>query len=234
MRSAVIECSKPVFSISISCGSLILGEENGVRVFNLRPLVKGRVRNYSSADMNLTNGKLLNEKSEGRGLHLPNGEIGDDNTKYRGAQSGGEGASRITRNGYLDGRSDKQNESVKQSSIRLRQDSSEGGACFVPFTTDEQLPHIMKVQKLAILPDVSIRTQTVWISDGYYSVHVMAASDMDTAVNENERKESEEKLMQISVSQAIFTSEKVEDVIPLASNAVLILGQGNLYAYAIS
>ncbi|KAG6720335.1 hypothetical protein I3842_03G055400 [Carya illinoinensis] len=252
MRSTVIECSKPVFSISISCGSLILGEENGVRVFNLRPLVKGRVRNYSSADMNLTNGKLLNEKSEGRGLHLPNGEIGDDNTKYRGAQGGGEGASRITRNSYLDGRSDKQNESVKQSSIRLRQDSSEGGACFVPFTTDEvgsssstrmlimlvkaisiqalspkkfvildsagdlhllhlsnsaigsdtfhmqQLPHIMKVQKLAILPDVSIRTQTVWISDGYYSVHVMAASDMDTAVNENERKESEEKLMQIS------------------------------------
>lgn len=119
MRSAVIECSKPVFSISISCGSLILGEENGVRVFNLRPLVKGRVRNYSSADMNLTNGKLLNEKSEGRGLHLPNGEIGDDNTKYRGAQSGGEGASRITRNGYLDGRSDKQNESGKCGALYI-------------------------------------------------------------------------------------------------------------------
>lgn len=99
---------------------------------------------------------------------------------------------------------------MKQSSIRLRQDSSEGGACFVPFAADEvgsssstrmllmlvkaisiqalspkkfvildsagdlhllhlsnsaigsdtfrmqQLPHIMKVQKLAILPDVSI------------------------------------------------------------------------------
>lgn len=41
-------------------------------------------------------------------------------------------------------------------------------------------------------------TQTVWISDGYYSVHMMAACDIDTAVNENERKESEEKLMQIS------------------------------------
>lgn len=99
---------------------------------------------------------------------------------------------------------------MKPSSIRLRQDSSEGGAYFVPFATDEvgsssstgmllmlvkaisiqamspkkfvildsagnlhllqlsnsaigpdtfhmqQLPHIMKVQKLAILPDVSI------------------------------------------------------------------------------
>ncbi|KAF3973700.1 hypothetical protein CMV_002895 [Castanea mollissima] len=80
---------------------------------------------------------------------------------------------------------------------------------------------------MAIFPDVSIRTQTVWISDGCYSVHMMAASDMDTAVNENDRNESDEMQMQISVSQAIFASEKIEDVIPLASNAILILGQGN-------
>lgn len=41
-------------------------------------------------------------------------------------------------------------------------------------------------------------TQTVWISDGCYSVHMMAASDMDTAVNENDRNESDEMQMQIS------------------------------------
>ena len=33
----------------------------------------------------------------------------------------------------------------------------------------------------------------------------------------------------VLVSQAIFASEKIEDVIPLAPNAILILGQGNLW-----
>lgn len=30
------------------------------------------------------------------------------------------------------------------------------------------------------------------------------------------------------VIRAIFASEKIEDVIPLAANAILILGQGNM------
>ncbi|XP_059450600.1 uncharacterized protein LOC132181410 isoform X2 [Corylus avellana] len=257
MRCAVIECSKPVFSISVSSGFLILGEESGVRVFNLRPLVKGRVRKVNNLSLNSNLGmNLANGKLESRGFHLPNGLIGEDYAKHGGGKNGGEGASWITRNGYLDGRVDKHYRSVKQSSIKLRQDSSEGGACFVAFRSGEigssastrklqmsvkaisiqalspkkfvildsvgelhllhlsnsvigsdsschmkQLPHIMEVQKLAVFPDVSIRNQTVWISDGCYSVHMMAVSDMDAAVNENGRNESEEKLMQISVRQ---------------------------------
>ncbi|KAK7364827.1 hypothetical protein VNO80_13571 [Phaseolus coccineus] len=42
MRCAVIECARPVFSLSVAFGFLILGEENGVRVFGLRRLVKGK------------------------------------------------------------------------------------------------------------------------------------------------------------------------------------------------
>ncbi|GMY24412.1 hypothetical protein FCV25MIE_19654 [Fagus crenata] len=291
MRCAVIECWRPVFSISVSFGVLILGEENGVRVFDLRRLMKGgKVRKVDSLGLNLSseNGK----SEEGRGLHnlrLPNGVVGGHYAKFGGGKSGSEGAPELACNGYLDGRMDKHCVSVKQNSVTLRQDSSKGGACFVAFRSDEvgsststgtplmsvkaisiqalspkkflildsagdlhllhlsnsvigsdasyhmkQLPHIMKAQKLAILPDVSLRTQTVWISDGVYSVHMMAASDMDTVVNENDRNESEEKPTQISVSQAIFASEKIEDVIPLAPNAILILGQGSLYSYAIS
>lgn len=97
-----------------------------------------------------------------------------------------------------------------------------------------KLPQVMNAQKLAVLADSSIRTQTVWLSDGYHSLHVIAASDIEAVVNENDRTENEEKLMQISVMQAIFASEKIEDVIPLAANAILILGQGSLYAYAVS
>ncbi|XP_062150540.1 uncharacterized protein LOC133859228 isoform X2 [Alnus glutinosa] len=257
MRCAVIECSKPVFSISVSSGFLILGEESGVRVFNLRPLVKGRVRKVNNLNLNSNLGMhVANGKLESRGFHLPNGLIGGDYAKHGGGKNGGEGASGITRNGYLDGRVDNHYGSVKQSSIKLRQDSSEGGACFVAFRSGEvgsststrklkmsvkaisiqalspkkfvildsvgelhllhlsnsvigsdsschmkQLPHIMEVQKLVVFPDVSIRNQTVWISDGCYSVHMMAVSDMDAAVNENDINESGEKLMQISVRQ---------------------------------
>jgi len=50
MRRAVIECARPVFSLSVAFGFLILGEENGVRVFGLRRLVKGRGGNRRSGN----------------------------------------------------------------------------------------------------------------------------------------------------------------------------------------
>jgi len=61
MKCAVIRCSRPVWSLSISFGLLILGEENGVRVFGLRMLVKGnvvvrRVGNLKSSLKQLANG----------------------------------------------------------------------------------------------------------------------------------------------------------------------------------
>lgn len=57
---------------------------------------------------------------------------------------------------------------------------------------------------------------------------------MDASVGDTDNKDSEGKLVGISVIQAIFASEKIQDVIPLATNAILLLGQGNLYAYTIS
>lgn len=95
MRCAVIECSKPIWSVSISFGFLLLGEENGVRVFNLRRLVKGRVK------------KVKNLKSESRGPSLPNGVIGNDCRKHGARDRGGksysvEGISEITCNGDIE------------------------------------------------------------------------------------------------------------------------------------
>lgn len=58
MRCAVIECSKPVWSLSVSSALLLLGEENGVRVFGIRRLVKGRViRKVKNLNLN---SKLMN------------------------------------------------------------------------------------------------------------------------------------------------------------------------------
>ncbi|KAL5808130.1 hypothetical protein ACOSQ3_028821 [Xanthoceras sorbifolium] len=84
MRCAVIECCKPIWSMSLSFGFLIFGEENGVRVLNLRNLVKRkmkRVRNFDS-----------NGNYETKSLGLPNGIICD---------------AVLACNGYLDGRIDK-------------------------------------------------------------------------------------------------------------------------------
>ncbi|KAL8474275.1 hypothetical protein ACS0TY_030923 [Phlomoides rotata] len=41
VKCAVIDCCLPVFTIRVLFGFLILGEENGVRVFPLQQLVKG-------------------------------------------------------------------------------------------------------------------------------------------------------------------------------------------------
>ncbi|OMO94716.1 hypothetical protein COLO4_16192 [Corchorus olitorius] len=255
MKCAVIDCTKPVFSIGVSFEYLVLGEENGVRVWNLRELVKGK--------------RVRRVKISG----LSNGVTGDSDGFI-----GGSTASEIVCNGYSNGKTDKKCVSVKQRSGKYRQESAEEVECFVAFEQKEvnlksinvpfmsrkaisiqplsskkflildsegdlsilnvlntavgpnltcqmrQLPHVMKVQKLAVLPDSS-RRQTVWISDGYHSVHML---DISSALNENDKRESEDKLTEISVSQAIFLSEKIQDMIPTASNSILILGLGNL------
>ncbi|CAK9150929.1 unnamed protein product [Ilex paraguariensis] len=97
-----------------------------------------------------------------------------------------------------------------------------------------QLTCTMKVQKLTVFSDISIGAHTVWISDGHYTVHLMVISDSDTSASESDKKDTEEKLMQISVNQAIFASEKIQEVLPMAENAILILGQGSIFTYAIS
>ncbi|RVW44863.1 hypothetical protein CK203_087083 [Vitis vinifera] len=82
-KCAVIDCGVPVFSISVSGEFLILGEENGVRVFQLRPLVKGWIRK---------------EQRESKNLNFPNG---------CGSKSAGvEANMEIACNGDLEGRTD--------------------------------------------------------------------------------------------------------------------------------
>ncbi|KAJ6926622.1 hypothetical protein NC651_010897 [Populus alba x Populus x berolinensis] len=309
MRCAVIECSVPVWSISVSSGVLILGEDNGVRVFNLRQLVKWKVKKVKGFD---SNGKL-----DGKGLKSSNG-AGENN----GVRSSSENAC----NGALDGKTDKHcvsafpldveleeaegesrrkrrmvlrnrkgiNEFLfdqemdelilsevlsygKQRSVRCSQDSGEGGACFVAFKREvtegmkpttlkavsiqalppkkfvildstgdlhilclsapvvgpnvmahmRRLPHSMKVQKLAVFPDFSSKKQTFWVSDGLHSVHTITLSNMDAAVNTNDGDVTQEKSIRITVIQAILSAEKIQDLVPLGANGILILGQGN-------
>ncbi|XP_058087691.1 uncharacterized protein LOC131234761 isoform X6 [Magnolia sinica] len=196
MKCGVIECTVPICSVFASAGFLFLGQENGVRVFPLRPIVKGRlsrkerdlVRRRVKEDLN---GGLLKNRVK----NLKNGVIqavSGNSVIYR--KNAG-----ICCNGDLEG------------VLEDPSDGSEGKA----------------------EADYVSGTQTVWLSDGCHSVHMTSVADMDAAtVGESDKKE--EKLMQISAIQAIFTSEKIHDIIPYAANGILILGQGSIFAYAIA
>ncbi|CAL5367407.1 unnamed protein product [Camellia sinensis] len=351
IKCAVIDCSVPVFAISVSFGFLIVGEENGVRVFPLRPLVKGRVKEHRRESKNLNDG-LTKDKLEAQRLNLPNGVIqrvngtdvsNSDSVLHVNYGASGRGSKRSGGEDTLE------ISSLKLKSVKLRRDSKEGGSFFVAFKSKEvegykstkvplqsakaisiqalspnkfvildstgelqllclsnpvlvseirchvkQLTTTMKVEKLAILPDISTivtvvepeilssvvgwnnlihgvvkskedkgerkellnaalmqyrvmgchvgvqwstwadvlsylsGTQTVWISDGRHTVHMLAVPDIDASFCESDGKDIEEKLIQISVLQAIFASETIQDIIPLASNAILILGQVKL------
>ncbi|KAL2585991.1 hypothetical protein AAZV13_13G026700 [Glycine max] len=287
MRCAVIECTRPVFSVNVAFGFLILGEENGVRVFGLRRLVKGR------SGKRVGNSKQLRNGGGGRGAGLEavncNGDLKGKMERYVVATAGRyfvdqdlgaiQGAVLCIISRCFN---------VKQTNVKLKHDNRDGGSCFVTLKVNEvktksptkvsmsikaisiqavsqrmflildshgdlhllslsnsgigvditgnvlQLPHIMKVRSLAVLPDLSTMSQTIWISDGCHSVHMFTAMDIENALNEADGNDCNEKLMHLPVIRVLFSSEKIQDIISLSANSILILGQGSLYAYAIS
>lgn len=294
MKSAVIDCDLPVFSISVSVGFLVLGEENGVRVLPLRPLVKGEIKKERRREVSKKADKLEVQK-----INLLNGMIpGTNGSSILYVKSGkvsGSSNKCINVNGNMDEKIGKHSDhtgTAKLKSVKIRQCSREGGVRFVAFKSKEfenckfskvpltsrkatsihflahnkflildsvgelylllissnlvsgsestcdmkKLTLTMKVQNLAVLPDDSTRAQTVWVSDGHYTIHAMVVSDSDSDSpgNENDIKDDEEKI-QSSAIEVVFTGEKIQEIIPLAANAILLLGQANnIFAYAIS
>ncbi|XP_030536712.1 uncharacterized protein LOC115745344 isoform X2 [Rhodamnia argentea] len=170
MRCAVIECCKPVWSISFSFGLIVLGEENGVRVFNLMAIVKGgskRVRNLNP------NGKLGNRQ-------LPNGVTG----------SGIAGNFENARNVSFEGKNDKHPASVKQSTVKLKQEASNGSSCFVTLKSDDDVAStsistaVMSLKALYIQP-LSPRSFIVLDSVGDLHLVCLPKSKTPTASDVN-------------------------------------------------
>nr|ABD96876.1 hypothetical protein [Tarenaya spinosa] len=105
MRCGVVECSRPVWSIGIFSGMLLLGEDNGVRVLNLREIVKGSVKKVKNS------GRLEDKRLRGHNVD-------------RRSVSG---------NGYLDGKKERHAVHASQRLSKHRQESSEASMCFVSF-----------------------------------------------------------------------------------------------------
>lgn len=280
MKTAVIDCDLPVFSVSISNGFLILGEENGVRAFPLRPLVKGRIKKADKLKLqriNLPNG-IISGTNGSSILYIKSGKVSGSSTKFMNDNDNMEEKIRKS-----------PDNSAKLKPVKMRQKSKEGGVRFVAFKSQEfedyksskvpltsikaisihflahnqflildsvgelyllslsspisgsdstcemkKLTLTMKVHSLAVLPDDFTKAQTVWVSDGHYTLNAIIVSDTDASANENETKEIDEKILS-SATEVIFTSEKIQEIIPLAANAILLLGQANnIFAYAIS
>ncbi|PIA63544.1 hypothetical protein AQUCO_00201113v1 [Aquilegia coerulea] len=289
MKCAVIDCTIPICSITVSSGFFILGECNGVRIFPLRHIIKGKMKKQRDYARKKEKKTVL----QNCGACLENGECGSSDKNCKSvvklqSVDNGLGGKNIAfkesaeslSNGYT-GKPEVNNPAAKHKTLKMKQESSAGGTFFVGFTNQaaqnqksnmnqlfsvkavsihslsqkkflildsvgelhlldlysmspgseifgqmRRLSHIIKVQMLAVHPDI--------YTNGVHSVHAMSVSDVEVSLNENEKSENEEKQLQISAIEAVFASERIQDLIPLSTNAILMLGQGNIYAYAIS
>ncbi|KAK9116114.1 hypothetical protein Sjap_015061 [Stephania japonica] len=256
MKCAVIDCVAPICSVFVSSGFLMLGEESGVRVFHLRLLVKGEVRDKRDCKLNKSQGCGFKCGASCDCSRLQNGVI---ESVCESKSATVDGSAKTCSNGIIQKAG--VNSNGARRTLRLKQDSSNCGIIFVTFSTLQDqsqtskspffslkstsihalsekifvvldsagdlhllnlyntfpgseisgkmrhLKSTMKVQMLAVFPDVSTNlkqllsiaeTQTLWISDGFYSVHILPITELDIPLDELDEIESEEKRMQNS------------------------------------
>ncbi|XP_048564138.1 RE1-silencing transcription factor-like isoform X1 [Triticum urartu] len=94
----------------------------------------------------------------------------------------------------------------------------------------------MKVQLFAVFPSSSTKTQILWVSDGGHSIQILSplpAFDVKSPKSDDDVSDEERELatIKLSATEAIFTSEKVQDIVHISKDSVLILGQGNMFLY---
>ncbi|KZV16702.1 hypothetical protein F511_28490 [Dorcoceras hygrometricum] len=201
MKCAVIDCCFPIFEIRVLFGFLILGEEKGVRVFPLRPLVKGKQRKE--------------KKSGGKRLNLQSGSSNGGKTMAR------------------DG------DSIKLRFMKLRQDSKHTGGVFVAFGNEDFNGSVSVKMPGKSVKAISVEALSVTkfvILDSIGNLHVLCLSSslhgLDTCCVMKQTTQTMKVLKMAvfndvsTVTQAILTSEKVHDIVPLDANSILILGQG--------
>ncbi|PKA55559.1 hypothetical protein AXF42_Ash006761 [Apostasia shenzhenica] len=282
VKCAVVECELPIYSISVSPGVMVLGEMGGVRVFPLRPLVKGNEVKAKGNGPGVTSGNSVDRLMELRKSVVPNGVVASASSLGRG------GKAELPKDGKAGG----QNDQCKLRCARLHQKS--GDFCSFPmelnsdnatpesctgarpsvkaisvqvlsqkqflvldtsgdlhlltqsgrftasetkanssgsskFTNLNYLDLDMKLQAFAVISG----SEFVWITDGAYSVHVMSMIDIISPDKDDNDKDVKEMKTILSAAQVIFTSEKVQHMVALSANAVLVLGQTSVFAYSI-
>ncbi|XP_074583677.1 uncharacterized protein LOC141839755 isoform X2 [Curcuma longa] len=292
MKCAVVELTLPIYSITLSMGFLLLGEVDVIRVFPLRPMIKGKRSKSRVSAIKKASASIgdLCKKNLPNGLIIPKNIIKSSLVpEESGIRSGCEGSGK---NSAAEEKGD------KLKTVRVRQDSGDLYSFFVvikpaelqsckgskstpaslkavcihvlsekkylildsagglhvlnfnesgmalefnakssmPFKNAHafQLENIMEVQLLAVLPDISSKTQYAWLSDGEYSIHLISMEDVDTAADVIDKDGCKQKSIVISVMGAIFASEKVQDLVPISSNSCLVLCPGSMFIYGVA
>ncbi|XP_020255164.1 uncharacterized protein LOC109831955 isoform X2 [Asparagus officinalis] len=237
-KCAVVECTRPIYEIRVSMGVLALGEVGGVRVFPLRPMVKGeqglkkKRRDLSGAGEPQNRGKLRTLKlrqdsGNFSSFFVMTSAVAQDSECSTGLQASLKAiAIRILSQKkflILDSVGNIYLLSLRNV-LALETISSSS-----TISTADQLNHLdvtMNVQLLAVLPDIS--------ANGAHTIHVMSMADVDHSVKEADENGNKEKEMKITAIRVIFTSEKVQDIVPLSANAIMVLGQGSIFSYSIA
>uniref|UniRef100_J3L352 Cleavage/polyadenylation specificity factor A subunit N-terminal domain-containing protein n=2 Tax=Oryza brachyantha TaxID=4533 RepID=J3L352_ORYBR len=274
-KCAVIELEtlRPVYSMEIAMGRLLLGEAGGLRVFPLQGLMKSGTEREGRKDGGGAAVKKSIYKKNGirNGFIVPIGHVSGD--------EGGKGGAVST---------------CKLTTLRVKQTSGSYGSFFSSFSSKDHhysqggievskvekvvsihplskdkfmvldsagvlhvfnlqnkdlfseatskrysgsrtycLDNAMKVQLFAVFPSSSTKTQIFWVSDGGHSIHIMSVIDAEPPNSENGGGDGKIELTTIKLTaiEAIFTSEKVQDIVPISKDSVLILGQGNIFLY---
>ncbi|KAL6614683.1 hypothetical protein ACP70R_036953 [Stipagrostis hirtigluma subsp. patula] len=262
-----LESARPVYAMEVAMGRLLLGEAGGVRVFQLRPLMKGGKEREGRKEGAAAAGSKSLQKKNGilNGLVVPvrRGSNGGGTeghavstsklTTLRVKQSSGSYFSLLIfkNDDHNSQDSTELLKAVQAVSIHplsknkfLVLDSS-GVLHVLSFSSTEmlsgagskqysenihmyRLDYPMKVLLSAVFPSSSTKTQIFWVSDGGHSVHIMSAFDVESPDGEDGHGVGERELTTIKLSaiEAIFTSEKVQDIVPISKDSVLILGQG--------
>ncbi|KAF3785322.1 hypothetical protein EJ110_NYTH28296 [Nymphaea thermarum] len=109
---------------------------------------------------------------------------------------------------------------------RTTQGSSSGRASIAlrnMCTTPLSCP--VKVQMLGVIHDAP-KTSTIWVADGFHSVYLMNLPDISVPADKIENAQWSDKSLHLSACQAIFSSEKIQEIVPFAGNSLFVLGQG--------
>uniref|UniRef100_A0A0D9V4G6 Cleavage/polyadenylation specificity factor A subunit N-terminal domain-containing protein n=1 Tax=Leersia perrieri TaxID=77586 RepID=A0A0D9V4G6_9ORYZ len=241
-KCAVVELepSRPVYAMEVAMGRLLLGEAGGLRVFPLRGLMKGggeregrkeegagaaAVRKNLHKKNGIRNGFIVPRHVSGEGeavsTHHHNSQGGIDVTRVVKAVS----IYPLSKEKFL----------VLDSAGVLHVFSLQNKEMLSEATSKRYcqsctycLDNVMKVQLFAIFPSSYTKTQIFWVSDGGHSIHIMSALDVEPPNSENGGVDGERELPTINLTavEAIFTSEKVQDIVPISKDSILILGQG--------
>ncbi|XP_042468256.1 uncharacterized protein LOC122051282 isoform X2 [Zingiber officinale] len=277
MKCAVVELSLPIYSITVSMGFMLLGEVDGVRVFPLRPLIKGKLSKScvstikkataSTGDLYkkiLPNGLMI-PKNFIKSSLIPEVEEKTDKLKtVRVTQDSSDPYSFFVFIKPAELQSYKGSKSTPSSlkAVRIHVLSekkylildSAGGLHFLNFNESGgmalelnaqssmpfnyahacQLNNVMEVHFLSVLPDISSEIQYAWLSDGEYSIHLISLVDAETADDEIDKDGSKEKSTVLSAVGAIFTNEKIQDLVPISSTLCLVLCRGNMFIYGVA